>query len=476
VQILRSSRGTGAGWPTVVVVALTVLTHALLPPSWLQIALSAVAFALVAMDRRYGVLGAATLLLLALPYDRAASNDLVRIASIPIRPHDLIVAIGVVASLPGILRLRPSGTAVVLGGFLALGVVAFVLGVLLGNAPRDILRDARWWFLYAAGLLALGLPAARPRILRGLLVGATIFAAVAVLVVLLPAFEDGLKYRALIYDKPVLRMQFGNSVFLIPATLYVAWRWFKRPAAWTTGWLLLLSAGVALSVTRVLMLLTLGCLVVGVIWWARRSPDGLRRGPAIIGMALAGMVLGLGVNLLHPVAGALVGVEPPVEGGGLFDRLTFQGSTGAEAIGSGRFETYVEAMNRIRTSPVLGLGMGSLIDVDYEFGGVETATPGKSPLVDNAYLTVGLKAGAVGIAALAVLLLWPLSAWRRRAWDPVVLWLLPAWLGVLGLTMTQSFAVNGYSPFSLSLLIAVLGGLGYASTRRSRAADHMKRS
>ena len=36
-----------------------------------------------------GVLGAATLLLLALPYDRAASNGLVRIASVPIRPHDL---------------------------------------------------------------------------------------------------------------------------------------------------------------------------------------------------------------------------------------------------------------------------------------------------------------------------------------------------------------------------------------------------
>ena len=454
--------------------ALTVLTHALLPPGWLQIALASVAFVLVARDRRYGTLGAATLLLLALPYDRAASNDLVRIASVPIRPHDLIVGVALVASLPGIVRVRPSGTALVIGGFLAVGAVAFLLGVVAGNAPRDILRDARWWSLYAAGLLALGLPSARPRVLRGLLVGATIFGAVAVIVVLMPAFEDGLKYRSLIYDKPVLRMQFGNSVFLIPATLYVARRWFDRPSGWTTAWFLLLCAGVALSVTRVLILLTLACIAIGVAWWARRSSGRVRRGVAIVGLALAGMVLGLGVNLLHPVAGAVVGIVPPVEGGGLFDRLTFQGSTGTAAIGSGRFETYVEALNRIGTSPVIGLGMGSLIDVDYEFGGVETATPGKSPLVDNAYLTVGLKAGAIGMAALAVLLLWPLTAWRRRRRDRVTRWLLPAWLGVLGLTMTQSFATNGYSPFTLSLLIAVMGGLGYASTRRSLAADHRK--
>ena len=474
--MLRSSLGAAAGWPTVAVVALTVLTHAVLPPGWLQVGLAGLAFLLVARDRRFGVLGTATLLLLALPYDRAASNDLVRIASVPIRPHDLIAVVGLAASLPAALRLRRSGTALVIGGFLAVGVFAFVLGVVLGNAPRDILRDARWWFLYAAGLLALGVPAARPRILRGLLLGATIFAAVAVLVVLLPAFEDGLKYRSLIYDKPVLRMQFGNSVFLIPATLYVARRWFGRPSWWAAAWLLLLCAGVALSVTRVLMLLTLACLVVGVAWWLGRSQGRLRRGAAIVGLALAGMVLGLGVNLLHPVAGALVGIVPPIEGGGLFDRLTFQGSASTEAIGSGRFESYVNAVNRIRTSPVIGLGMGSLIDADFEFGGVETATPGKSPLVDNAYLTVGLKAGAVGIAALVVLLLWPLTAWRRRHRDRVATWLLPAWLGVLGLTMTQSFATNGYSPFTLSLLIAVLGGLGYASTRRSRALDHRKRS
>ena len=454
-------------------VALAAITHALVPPGWLQIALTAVAFALLARDRRYGVLGAATLLLLALPYDRAASNGLVRIGSVPVRPHDLVAAIAVLIALPGIFRLRRSSSVVVIGGFLAVGVFAFLVGVAFGNAPRDILRDARWWFLYGIGVLALGLPAVRPRVLRGMIVGATIFAAVAILVVLMPAFEDGLKYRSLIYDKPVLRMQFGNSVFLMPAALYVAHSWFRRPSGWTAAWLLLVFAGIALSVTRVLMLLALGSLVIGLAWWVTTSRGQVRRALALGGMALAGLVIGLAINLLHPVAGALVGIQPPVEGGGLFDRLTFQGSTGAAAIGSGRFETYVDAINRIRTSPVIGLGMGSLIDIDYVFGGVEMATPGKSPNVDNAYLTVGLKAGAIGIGALAVMLLWPLLALRRRK-NRVALWLLPAWLGVLGLTMTQSFATNGYSPFVLALVVVILGGIGYASSRRARALDHRK--
>lgn len=466
--------GPRAGLPAVAAVALTVVTHALLPPGWLQIGLAAVAFALLARDRRFGVLGAATLLLLAMPYDRAASNGLVRIGSVPIRPHDLIAAAALAVSLPGLLRPRWSTSGLVIGGFLAVGALALVLGLAFGNAPRDILRDARWWFLYGVGLLALGLPAVRPRVLRGIVIGATIFAAVAVLVVLMPAFEDGLKYRSLIYDKPVLRMQFGNSVFLMPAALYVARRWFRRPSGPTTAWLLLIFAGIALSVTRVLMLLALGSLVIALAWWVGRSRGRLRRAAAIAGAAVAGLVLGLAINLLHPVAGALVGIEPPVEGGGLFDRLTFQGSTGAEAIGSGRFETYVDALNRIRTSPVVGLGMGSLIDIDYVFGGVEMATPGKSPNVDNAYLTVGLKAGAVGIAALVAMLLWPLSAWRRRGWDRIVPWLLPAWLGVLGLTMTQSFATNGYSPFVLGLVVVLLGGSGYAASSRARAVDHRK--
>jgi O-antigen ligase len=220
----------------------------------------------------------------------------------------------------------------------------------------------------------------------------------------------------------------------------------------------------------VLILLALGSLVLALIWWWRSGRAPVRRAVAVLGMAVAGLALGVAINVANPLVGDLVGIESPVESGGVFDRLTFGGGTGADAIASGRLETYAEAISRTRTSPVIGLGMGALIDVDYEFGGDEFATPGKLPNVDNAYLTVGLKAGAVGIATLALLLLRPLAAWRRRRRDRLTHWLLPGWLGILGLTMTQSFATNGYSPFVLSLLIVVLGA-GYASSRRARAVD-----
>ena len=468
--LLRSGVLT-ASRASLIALALTTATHALLPASLLQIGLAVVAFTLFARDRRYGILGAAALLLLALPYDRAANNDLLRFGSIPVRPHDVVAGLAIVAALPGLRRLKLSMSSVLLGAFLAVGVVALAIGFAVGNEPRDILRDARWWFLYGIGLLALGMPQRRAPILRGLIVGATTFALVVVVVTILPAFEDGLKYRALNYDLPALRMQFGNSAFLIAAGCYVGWRWFQRPSWATSAWLLLIFAAVGLTLTRVLIALAVGSLVLGIAWWSGGGRSHLRRAASAVGLAVAGLALGTLLNVLHPVVGMLVGIDDPGDSRGIFERLTFGGGTGADAIASGRFETYAEAISRIRTSPVLGLGMGSLIDVDYEFGGAEYATPGKLPNVDNAYLTVGLKAGVVGVLAFAALLLGPLRAWRRRRRDRLVRWLLPGWLGILGLTMTQSFATTGYSPFVLALLIIVLGGFGYAASSRARAFD-----
>jgi hypothetical protein len=34
-------------------------------------------------------------------------------------------------------------------------------------------------------------------------------------------------------------------------------------------------------------------------------------------------------------------------------------------------------------------------------------------------------------------------------------WFLAAWLAILALTMTQSFAVSGYGPFGIALLAAL---------------------
>jgi hypothetical protein len=92
--------------------------------------------------------------------------------------------------------------------------------------------------------------------------------------------------------------------------------------------------------------------------------------------------------------------------------------------------------------------------------------------VDDAYLTVGLKAGGIGIAAFAIVLLVPLIGWAVGRRNRSYRWFVPAWLGVIVLTVTQSFATTGYSPFVLSLLVVTAGGLGYASRSTRAAASH----
>jgi hypothetical protein len=53
-------------------------------------------------------------------------------------------------------------------------------------------------------------------------------------------------------------------------------------------------------------------------------------------------------------------------------------------------------------------------------------------------------------------MLWPLwQAFRRRR-DRLAWWFIPGWLGVVGLSVTQSFATSGYGPFGLSLLVVLL--------------------
>lgn len=481
------SRRRGALWQAAAWIALILAAamHILLPPGWLQIGLAVVAFVLFAVDRRFGLFGAAILLLLALPYDRAANFDLLRVADIPIRPHDAIVGLALLLALPRLRRPRISMATIVIGIFLLVGVVAFALGFLFDNPLRDILRDARWWFLYLAGLFAAGIGQTRSSIVRGMLIGATVFAVVAVATTLLPAIDGGLKDRSLTYDRGTLRMQFGNSIFLIPAICYVAWSWVRRFSFGSAGWLLLLVVAASLTLTRVLVLVTLGSLLLAVIWWlwlgrGERARDaGGRALPAlgIIGLAVAGAVLGVLVSTAHPVMESLIArgqpIPTPAPGAVAedpLDRFFFQGDrAGTEAIASGRFSTYARAFLDIRRSPVLGTGMGTLVDIGYTFGGEPFDTPGKLPNVDNAYLTVGLKSGAIGIAAFALLLLWPLVTWWRRGIDRMWVWMLPAWLGILTLTMTQSFAVTGYSPFVISLLVSAIGGFGYASSSRARA-------
>jgi hypothetical protein len=101
--------------------------------------------------------------------------------------------------------------------------------------------------------------------------------------------------------------------------------------------------------------------------------------------------------------------------------------------------------------------MGATVVAEYSFGGEGFATPGRLPNVDNAYLTVGMKGGVPAMVVLAMLLAWPAHrALRYRRGRGTRLWWLPAWIGILALTLTQSFATTGYGPFLLGLLIIAL--------------------
>ena len=80
---------------------------------------------------------------------------------------------------------------------------------------------------------------------------------------------------------------------------------------------------------------------------------------------------------------------------------------------------------------------------------------------------MGLKAGAVGIATFAAMLLWPLRQLMQPHLRRMRPWLVPAWLALLALTLIQSYAVSGYAPYMLTLLV-VLPGLGSAAGRAPR--------
>ena len=242
-------------------------------------------------------------------------------------------------------------------------------GLIAGNELRDIFRDARWWFMYVIGLLALAGGARRSPIFRGLLIGATVFAIVSIVTTLLPATEGGLKARSLVYDRGLLRMQFGNSVFLIPAACYAAWRWFGRPSLRSACWLILLVAAVTLSLTRTLVLVALASVALGAaLWgidrWRARRRATHRRATVrpvlgIAGLLILGLAGGIFVSTAEPIIGALTGMARGDTVEDVFDRLLFQGDRfGVGAIVSGRFNTYVEAMGRIESSPIVGLGLG----------------------------------------------------------------------------------------------------------------------
>jgi hypothetical protein len=442
-----------------------------------------VATVALALDRRLGPLGAAVLVALVIPWGRGADTLTFEIAGLPLRPHDAVIAVGMLGAAPVLWRRRPrpSITLWLLVALLALGVVALLIGLLADNPMRDIFRDVRWWTFYGAALLALFGATTRDRIIRGLLLGMTGFAVLIVIAALLPVFPGGLKDQELLYDRGTLRMQFGNSAFLVPAIAYVAARLVARRAPRDVAWLLLLLTAVVLSLTRTSIVAAVGVLglvFLGYLLEGRSRPRSWRTSLAsaalLAGVSVSALVVGVAVDLAGTPPPSQVATNDGTAPEQPLDRILFQEDRSdlGSVAGGGRFPSYRAAAGVVLDHPLFGAGMGSLTDVGYAYSDARADTIGRAPGVDNAYLTVGLKAGIPGMIVFAALML--STAWLAlRRGGPMRRWFLPAWLGLLVLTMTQAFAASLYGPFVFGLLL-VIPALVRGASRR--AAGHDARS
>jgi hypothetical protein len=467
------------------------------PNGWWPIWLAGGATVLLSLDRRLGPLPGALFVMLCLPVGRGSEVGLPRITAddIPIRAHDLVPVVGVALAVPAVVRrllTRPSPirwrACVPVAMFGAIGLLALAVGVLGDQSARDIVRDARWWAFYGVGLLALLAGTSRPSVERALLWGLTIYSAIILIGLLMPLFHGGLKYGAYAYD-PRLRLHYGQAILLLPALALAIDRFVRRPA-WPFGALIaLFGSAVAVTLTRTLLLGAVAVVTLTAAWAgyevARRLAAGVRvraiatRALPAVAVTLIGIGVGFGVyqagvRIWTPdwaysettvVRGAPTEsrpVRPSI--GRVFDDTSNAGF-GAQA--GGRLTSYAIAFVDTAESPVVGGGIGQLAEIPWAWGGFRAHTAGAQPGVDNAYLTVGLKAGALGIAAFAAMVLWPLRQVMSPGLRRLRSWYAPAWLAILGLTLIQSFAVSGYAPYALSLIV-VLPALGAGLARRSR--------
>jgi len=453
------------------------------PNGWLPIALAAGATALLSFDPKLGPMPAALLVMLTMPVGRGSEVGLPRILEdIPIRTHDVVPLVGIVLALPATIRqlARPRTirwtAAIPFAVFAAVGVLALLIGIVGDQALRDIVRDARWWAFYGAGLVIVLSGTPRAPIIRALVWGLTIYAAVLLIALLMPMFNGGLKYGAYAYD-PRLRLHYGQAVFLLVAIAIIVARYVRRPTVSTALLMVLLAAAVGVTLTRTLLAALVGVVVLVAIWAAIQSRPrasswfaalGFRAVPAVL-VALLGIGVGFGVyqfgiqiwtpdwaySTTSGVSGQPTSSRPVLPSfGRVFDETENSGF-GAQA--GGRLTSYVVALGATSEAPVVGHGLGQLASVPWAWGGFRAYTQGAQPGVDDAYLTVGLKAGALGIAAFAAMMLWPLREVMPRHLRRLRPWYVPAWLALLGLMLIQSFAVSGYAPFVLAALIALPG-------------------
>jgi O-antigen ligase len=439
--------------------AAAIVLTIVAPPTLLTVPLGFIAVVGLAREPRLGALPAAILVILAVPYGRAADVDLPGIAGAPLRFHDAALVAALLLTVPRLRRpvVSPQLVPLVLAWF-AVGVFALGLGIGEAQPARDIVRDVRWWSLYGFALVAILAGTHRPPILRAVLVGATIYAALLFVTAVLPDFDGGLKARAVAYDRGLLRLQFSNGVFVVFAAAWVLYRLERRPSWGRALWFALLAGAVVLSLTRMSIYVLIGLSVLSLLVLLGRTlisshRQALRRAAIIVTLVAVPTVVAVGaIALGDPGSSSNLGTPQS-----LLDRFLFRSAgSGIDQIAEGRFETYRSAIRIIGQRALLGQGLGTLVDYGFTPGGARPSTPGKQPAVDNAYLTVAMKAGLVGLGVFVLFVAWPFVEIRRRPRDRLAWMFAIPWLGVLALTMTQSFATGGYSPFVLALLVAFL--------------------
>ena len=468
-QMTRAGQSAGvrvAAWALLAAAATAIL---LTGPGPIPVGLALAATVAFALDPRCGPIGAGLLVLLALPYGRGADTLAWQPVGVTIRPHDGVLLVALLGGGWVAYRNRTSWGTVPAAYRLAfalvfgVGVLSLVVGVLGHNHLRDIGRDLRVWVLFVGGLLALVSGLRRSDVVRAMLLGSTALAVVILAGTLLPEFAGGVKAQTLAYDRGTLRMQFGNSIFLIPAIAYATWLLLDRRRPVIFAWLLLLLTAVVLSLTRMSILAALAVVILsGLLSLVKRSPSWPRTAATVAVLVAAVFVAGaagVAANLVgtpNASSPGSAGSQPTGENPigrilGQSDASDFTATLGAR---SGRIASYLSAYSIIRAHPIAGVGMGTLVPVGYAYSAARAHTVGYQSGVDDAYLTMGVKAGVLGITALAGLFLLPLLTLVRRRRD-LDGWFLPAWLGILALTLPQAFAMSGYAPFGLTLLAVV---------------------
>lgn len=364
-------------------------------------------------------------------------------------------------------------------------MVALFVGVVNGHEVWDLFRDARnaaLWLMLPIAWVELSTER-RIRTALGVITAGTLLYAAAITVV--SFLPDTQWPRSVILDhwRGSARIYFHNhfvfltvlplvTTYAIAGHRFSARMWRALPApmiVWAT-WA---------SMTRSLIVLVpaMACFAVLALSVMHRERGRIRRPVSVMIAAL--LAFGIGWKAIETMRPSSV----PDGDSAVARRFSALGSDPTEKDVSlkGRVQSYHLAFEQGGESPTYGHGLGTLLRVPWanQLGGPgNTRTKGFQPAVDNAPLTVLVKAGALGLVASAWLLLcvvWlQLSAILRargaldRLWIPVAL--LSGTLGILAISQLQATLLTSRYILLFSVFAAISDRYANRTRQGSRSA------